>query len=745
MHRRAFLRSASVVPALSLPLAARAGQRDNKKRFAHLPKAPDAAFTLGVQYYRAPFPEQQHWESDIARMKDAGLNTVQLWVMWPWVEAQPGKFVFDDYDRLVELVAKNGLGLVVSTIAEVHPHWIHKVVPGSEMIDHMGIKVISSNRAESHFGLTPGGCFDNPGVWQHQRRFIETVVGRYRHAPHLRAWDIWNETRWNVQSENFVCFCPHTLKAFRAWLDKRYGGLPGLNEAWKRRYGRWDEVMPGKLPQRTYTEMMAWTHFITERSNNHASARYALFKKLDKDHPATLHGPSPCETHQGKAASFGYPLDRGNDFAFADVVDGVGSSVFPTWWQMDDTELAVFATHVKSAARGKQAWFSEVQGGRASQGAEPHEPVTPADQQKWIWGAIAGGIDTVLFWCWRDEIFGGESGGYGLVGNDGQADHRLQAMRKTSGLLARHKDLIRAYQPTTPKVGVFFSPQSFYLLFAQTGAGYPPRRGIGYCARALTRASIPWRTVEEDHLDGLAGLSVLLMPRGLVTDEKVEAALMAFVEQGGTLVVEAECGAYTRQGFYHPPQERFLAKRCGLREVGRRSLPKGNQITVKLNGHDYVLPVEQWLAPLDRSGLPAGATVLCDSADGPLVTDTKVGRGRVIHIGAYVAEAQRDNWTQAFEDFVAHVVASTGVVADAEVVAPVSSRTTRVIVRSGRSGNAALVFVLGPPNTEFKLSFRDGLFSGAEAHDIISDRPLRLQGRLLTLPLSPWGLHVLRG
>ena len=37
---------------------------------------------LGVQYYRPPFPNQRYWREDMARIKDAGLNTVQLWVIW---------------------------------------------------------------------------------------------------------------------------------------------------------------------------------------------------------------------------------------------------------------------------------------------------------------------------------------------------------------------------------------------------------------------------------------------------------------------------------------------------------------------------------------------------------------------------------------------------------------------------------------------------------------------------------------
>ena len=80
---------------------------------------------LGVQYYRAPFPEERYWDDDFARIKDSGLHVVQLWVLWSWVESKPGAFRFDDYDRLVALAAKHGLGVVLSTIAEVQPYWIH--------------------------------------------------------------------------------------------------------------------------------------------------------------------------------------------------------------------------------------------------------------------------------------------------------------------------------------------------------------------------------------------------------------------------------------------------------------------------------------------------------------------------------------------------------------------------------------------------------------------------------------------
>ena len=79
------------------------------------------------------FPGRLVLASDFARIKQSGLDTIQLWVVWAWVKTKPGQFNFNDYDRLVDLAGRHGLNVVLSTIAEVHPYWIHRAVPGSEI------------------------------------------------------------------------------------------------------------------------------------------------------------------------------------------------------------------------------------------------------------------------------------------------------------------------------------------------------------------------------------------------------------------------------------------------------------------------------------------------------------------------------------------------------------------------------------------------------------------------------------
>lgn len=40
----------------------------------------DAEFLFGVQYYRAPTPEPEDWETDMANIRKNGFRDVKLWV-----------------------------------------------------------------------------------------------------------------------------------------------------------------------------------------------------------------------------------------------------------------------------------------------------------------------------------------------------------------------------------------------------------------------------------------------------------------------------------------------------------------------------------------------------------------------------------------------------------------------------------------------------------------------------------------
>lgn len=713
----------------------------------------------GVQYYRAPFPRSEHWADDLARIRDSGLNTIQLWLVWGWIESKPGTFRYDDYDRLVELAGQNGLSVVLSTIAAIQPYWIHREVPDSEMITNMGAKVVSTNRRECHFGLTPGGCIDHPGVWERMRAFLRTTAEHFAQAEPVAAWDVWNELRWSVHAEGLVCYCDHTVAAYREWLRTRYGDLDGLNRAWERRYSSWDEVVPGKRPDRTYTDTMAFSHFITDRSVAHADARYQAVKQFNPDKPVTVHGGKPTVLY-GTDSYFGEEpntaLHRGNDWGFAQTIDGVGTSSFPAWEEIELTEYLARIDCVASAAfqpgrPARELWLSELQGGRSADGLTSQRAVDAAQQQRWVWAGLASGASTVLFWCWRDEVFGRESGGFGIGGNDGYAEERIAAHQITGRVLDEHGQLLAAYRPDAAAVGIWFSPSCYYLEWSETGSAVKSMQAIQGVARALIRASVPYRIVEEEHLDGLDDLSLVYLPRTLVVDEPAQTALVQYVRRGGILIVESETGAFTSTGLYRYPDERFLAKAFGIIEEGRRPLEADAvEVTLALPiapGPDaqtveqtYRLPASAWLttqvdAPVTASSEVEGAVIALPSF-----------HAETYDLGARAGDPRYVETVCEFErmllDLCSWAAGEPSLrVAEAVTGAPLAH------VRSGRSGDRRLIFVV-TEEPERSLTVEIPEQWPSRYRDVLTDRtvqaiPADEALQQLCLAPSAWGVHVL--
>lgn len=190
--------------------------------------------------------------------------------------------------------------------------------------------------------------------------------------------------------------------------------------------------------------MMSFQHFLTERTNKHATQRYELIKSIDHERPVTIHGPCPCYNILGDS-QLDQALNRGNDWALADKLDGVGCSNFPMWSDMPLTDYVMAMSAVFSAARDKLFWVSELQGGRVGYGFGIYKQVPPQKQQKWVWEAAAHGASTILFWCWRDEVFGQESSGFGIIGNDGMTEERIRGIKQSASAM---KNILRFSQNT---------------------------------------------------------------------------------------------------------------------------------------------------------------------------------------------------------------------------------------------------------------------------------------------------------
>ena len=73
---------------------------------------PAPVFPYGAVYFRKTNPPEKDWARDHQTAAQVGMNIFRHWFMWSAIEVAPGKYDWSDYDRMMDLAAKNGIKVV---------------------------------------------------------------------------------------------------------------------------------------------------------------------------------------------------------------------------------------------------------------------------------------------------------------------------------------------------------------------------------------------------------------------------------------------------------------------------------------------------------------------------------------------------------------------------------------------------------------------------------------------------------
>lgn len=659
---------------------------------------------LGTQYYRPPTPYKKYWKKDFDLMKEAGLNTIQLWAVWGWIEPEPDKFNFDDYDELVDLCAKRDLKVVISTIAEVQPFWIPRIFPDAVMVDSTGEKVKSIARTECNTGITPGGCTDYIPFREKMCQFLTTIAERYKNASNFVGWDCWNEIRWNVHTDGMVCFCPASMKSFKEWLTKKYGDLEGLNKAWNRRYSSWEDALTFRIPTYTYVENMDWCRFLGWRARETARWRYEAIKKGDPNHPILAHGGQSSILAVG--GGFEPPLTRGNDWDFADELDGYGSSSFPNWGGFTRELFGIRLEAIKSACRNKLFWASELQGGASNSGYVFGRPVETDRQKRWVWSIYARGAKAVIFWCWRSESWGQESTGFGIIGRDGHREERIEGLKNVSGILNKHKEL-ENYVPDEPQCAVITDDDNVLLNYCaqvcvpQRNQHFYSNSLHGYM-RVMEKLNIPYSLIDSRYLNKemLKGKKLLILPASFIVAPDKVKTILEFLKEGGNLFIEGGAESFDNLGFYNQEwEERPLMKVLGIEEKENVGLEGKEKIAgIKSSDLSFVAEFHN----------PSQTILKSKSGKFKLVrVKSDEWKGNVFYISTQPGVEYSLKPYPAFEKLMQKITEDSGIFSliQPEIV------SGDVWWRKGKSGDRNIVFFLNwdekkSAKIEFELSLR---------------------------------------
>ncbi len=497
---------------------------------------------MGVQYYRPPTPLPQDWASDIATIKANGLSLLQLRVQWRWHERKKGQYKWDDLDQLFELCAQNDIKVIFKFMLETAPEWLFRKYD-CERRDPQGNK----HNAGAHAAYYVGGwwpCFDREDVRREASEFIEAAVQRYSSQSQLLAWSIWNEP---VRRNTGDCACDESNRKYRIWLKERFHTIENLNDFLGKAWGDFDDI---KAPAMygDYTEMYFWRKATGYLLADQLKWIADIVRKNDTVHPLVTHcGNSRIESDVIRNVC--------DDELNAKTVDWYAMSFWVPRFNMRPKSFSRIG--IKNdwlASVSEYYWNYELYANTPLW----DNPTLAEDIQMQTLFSLMSGAKGILYWQYRNERFGVESNGYGLMNVDGSQTPRMDAVKEMTETVCKNKDLLHALRPRA-QVAIYFDDESdamsrleetthdnLVLNFNDTPQDVFARykQSLYGIYELLWQMNLQVDFITRRTLDRLKNYPTVFLPFPIMvnTDPEIKA-LKRFVEDGGTLISDASPGA----------------------------------------------------------------------------------------------------------------------------------------------------------------------------------------------------------
>ncbi len=507
-------------------------------------------FIYGAQYYRAPTPEAECWETDLAKMRQMGFNSVKFWVQWRWSERKEGEYFWDDLDSLMDIAHKNKLMVTLNIILDVAPAWLFQKFPDSVMIDASGKACQSTANICRQIGGYPGPCYNHPGALKARQNFVTAAVKHFAKHPALSMWDVWNEPENNLMTrepdcKTLFCHCEECRKTFIPYLKQKYESLEKLNSVWGRCYADWEEA---EIPVQAsnISDFIDWREFHLDKLTAEANWRLASVAENDPEHIRYLHVVANSITCFNSVSCV-------DDFDMAKNCQVFGSTMMNS---------PFFCAQAVSVAPGKVFYNAECHINFGSTAMHQRIVDMPLFLKE-ILPQIGWGVRGFLFWQFRAETLGMESPAWGLVRPDGTSRPVADAAERFGRAIEPLAERLMSCQRTVPAVGLWRGRRNELFQFS-IGQLKNYAKGLEEYSKALYSLNLPFRTLSSAQIlaNELNGIKIIIMPDPYFIDEDEAAALDKWLKSGGVLLCEAHLAGYNGSKGRHSRK----VPGCGLAE-----------------------------------------------------------------------------------------------------------------------------------------------------------------------------------
>ncbi len=477
---------------------------------------------FGCDYNPEQWPEEV-WLEDVALMREAGVTLVAINVFgWALLEPRPGEFDFRELDRIIELLADNGIGINLGTGTSSPPPWLTSLHP----------EILPA--AEDGTTRWPGGrqawCPSSPVFRDYALRLAREVGRRYGAHPAVRLWHISNE----LGCHNALCYCDTSAIAFRRWLARRYETVGALNAAWgttfwSQRYGSFDEILPPRatLSSRNPAQVLDFARF----SSDEVLAYYLAEAEVVRAESAL-----PVTTNFMVTAHI-----RTQDYwRWAEHVDIIANDHYLDHRLADPlTELSFAADLTRGLAQGSP-WLLMEQAAGAVNWQPRNIAKTPGEMVRNSLTHLARGADGICFFQWRASVQGSEKFHSGLVSHAGTDSANWGEVLQLGRILGSLREVLGS--TVIADVAIVFGWEAWWA----TDLESRPSLDVTYLDqvhrlyRALWQAGVTVDVVRPGA--ELSGYRLVVVPALSLISDADAAVVSRFVENGGSALVTFSSG-----------------------------------------------------------------------------------------------------------------------------------------------------------------------------------------------------------
>ena len=465
---------------------------------------------LGVAYY-PEYNIKEDWKVHLEKIRDAGIKRIRMGE-FAWALMQPTKDTFDWgwLDESVEMAEQYGLEIILGTPTACSPIWLVEEFPE--------VLPVNKEGRRSGFGARQHRCYNSPKYLEYSKLIVEKLGERYGKHPNVAAWQIDNE----LGGEQKRCYCDNCRKEFQNFLKEKYNTIEELNERWRtqfwsQRYQNWTQI---PVPMRFASDMEMKHHPSLELEFSRFSSKAIVeFSNMQEE----ILRKYTDKTITTNTDTFRYG-DNVNIYELFKKLDIGSMDIYS-----NDLHEIAFYSDITRSVKKDTFWMMEYGTGSPNL----------YEEMKLIEKA---GCEWFLPFTFIPFAAGQEQGINGLLTITGEARPNYNVIKGWAEEQAiKPSDNKKFIQPS---VGLYYDFDSSWAYWQE---GWTtnieeklvyPRYMVHTVYRSLFEENIPVQFAFT--AENLNDFKTLIVPWQIICQEELEKALIAYVGNGGKLIVTSD-------------------------------------------------------------------------------------------------------------------------------------------------------------------------------------------------------------